>query len=445
MWVAVAAAALLPLTVAEVLAEAGADGAVWAGAVLALFAVLHLLLGVRRRWPRAALAAASAVMLALAVASLPAMPGLAVLQASSLLYLGFVYSAAASDDRVAGVAGLAIGLVGAVIITGLVLLSGRANDLAMVASPGAVLALAGSLAAGIGAAWALGRYRREALRKRAAQELAVVQAAELRLQAELGAVAEERRRIGRELHDVIAHSLAVMVAQAEASRLLVGRDDDRARTAVEHVVTTGRAAMADMRGLLATLAAAPDGSAASSGSRSSSASGAIDVAAEQAAPLAPTPGLDALRSLVEGARSPGRETELRVTGAPVAVRPGIGLAAYRVVQESLTNTIRHTRPPTRSLVRLDWRAALVVSIEDDGVAATGAETAHPGRGLRGMRERVEQLGGEFQAGPRSDAPGWRVIARLPLDAGDGRGDGRAGDRRAHPTDGSATPAGEEAS
>lgn len=404
VWAAVGAAALLPITVAEVLREAGLTGAAaWAGVVIACFALLHLLVALRRRWPRAAIGVASALMLGLAALSLPGMPGLAVLQASSLVYLVFVYSAAASDDRLAGIAGLALGLVGAGIITAVLLGSDRSSDEAMVDTPGAVLALAGSLAAGVGVAWALGRYRRETLRKRAAQELALAQAAELRLQGELRAVAEERRRIARELHDVIAHSLAVMVAQAEASRLLVGRDDDRARGAIEHVVQAGRAAMGDMRGLLGALAESSRGDAVRE----------------------PSPGLDGLQELVERTQAPGRTAEAVVVGAPAEIRPGVGLAAYRVVQESLTNTIRHAPPPTHSRVRIEWGpSVLTVTVDDDGLAPGGRASegpppaASPGRGLRGMRDRVEQAGGDFEAGPRADAPGWRVVARLPV-GGDG--------------------------
>ncbi|WP_157432241.1 sensor histidine kinase [Agromyces italicus] len=392
-WAAVGAAALLPITAAEVLREAGPAGTAWASVVLVLFVLLHLFVAVRPRWPRAAIAVASTLMLALAVLSLPGMPGLAVLQASSVVYLAFVYAAAASDDRVAGITGLALGLAGVGVITGVVLLSNRPSDVGMVASPGAVLALAGALGGGIGVAWALGRYRRETLRKRAAQELALEQAAELRMQGELRAVAEERRRIARELHDVIAHSLAVMVAQAEASRLLLGRDDERARGTIEHVVTTGRAAMGDMRGLLGALAAAPRG---------------------DSAPREPSPGLDALPALVERSQAPGRTAELEVLGVPAEVRPGVGLAAYRVVQESLTNTIRHVSPPTHSRVRIEWGDVLTVTIDDDGRDVAALRGSADGRGLHGMRDRVGQLGGGFEAGPRKDAQGWRVVARLPL-------------------------------
>ncbi|GAA1810098.1 sensor histidine kinase [Agromyces neolithicus] len=413
-WAAVAAAALLPFTVVEVFDEAGSGGVAWSVIVLSLYGLLHLAVAVRRQWPRTAIVAASVIMLGLAVASLPGMPGLAVLQASSLVYLAFVYAAAASDDRLAGVAALVFGLVGAGLTTATVFLSGRGSDAAMVASPGAVLALFGSLAGGIGAAWALGRYRRETLRKRAAQQLAIAQAAELRLQGELRTVAEERRRIGRELHDVIAHSLAVMVAQAEASRLLVGRDDDRARGAIEHVVATGRAAMADMRGLLGALAAVPHVGDESSPDGPAASPDAPADGAGIAAPLEPSPGLDGVPTLVERSQAPGRTAELIVAGSPAEVRPGVGLTVYRVVQESLTNTIRHAPPPTHSRVRLDWGDALTVTVDDDGRAAPDSVDRVPGRGLRGMRERVEQAGGGFDAGPRTDATGWRVVARLPL-------------------------------
>lgn len=420
---AVAAGALLPFTVVEVLDEAGGRHGAWAASVLGCYGLLHLLVVVRRRLPRAAIVVASALMLALAALSLPGLPGLAVLQASSLVYLLFVYAAAAGDDRIAGAAALVLGLAGAGLITAIMLVSGRPGDAAMAASPGAALALAGSLAGGIGVAWALGRYRRETLRKRAAERIAIAQAAELRIESELRAVADERRRIGRELHDVIAHSLAVMVAQAEASRLLLGRDDERARTAAGHVVETGRAALSDMRGLLGALIE-PD--AAIGRDPGDDAPGAAEAAGRESGLREPSPGLEGIGDLVERAQSPGRAVELVVTGRPVAVSPGVELAAYRVVQESLTNVIRHAPAPTRTRVGLDWGDGLSVIVEDDGAfaaeparstpGATGSRTGR-GRGIPGMGERVAQLGGSVEAGPRTDGPGWRVAARLPLAGG----------------------------
>ncbi len=397
VWAAACAAALLPVSIVELVRAASTPlDSAWAAGTVALFVVLHLLVAVRRRSPRGALVAASAVMLALTVASLPGTPTIAVLLPSSLAYLVFVFTAAASDDRWADAAALVFGLAGAALMTAVSIAHGVGSGLGLPdAEPGALIALAGFLVASIGAAWALGRYRRESRRKRAAQELGREQAAELRLQGEREAVADERRRIGRELHDVISHSLAVMVAQAEASRVLLGRDDLRARTAIEHVVTTGRTAMTDMRGLLTVLAEPPGGSVAP-------------------LPREPSPGLGELRGLVERASGPERVVALVETGEPRAVSPGVGLAAYRVVQESLTNTLKHTDPPTRSEVRLEWRAeTLVVTVTDDGLPGGGAHEPAAGRGIRGMRDRTEQVAGLLESAARGDDDGWRTRATFP--------------------------------
>ncbi len=283
---------------------------------------------------------------------------------------------------------------------------------------GPIIALAGFLVASIGASWALGRYRRESRRTRAAQEFGREQAARLRLQAERSAVADERRRIARDLHDVISHSLAVMVAQAEASRVLVGRDDDRARMAVEHVVTTGREAMTDMRGLLAAFGdPGADGAGGAAGS----------------AALEPGPDLTALPRLVAGATGADRRVVLVEVGEPRSASPALELTAYRVVQESLTNVMKHTAPPSNTEVRVEWSTEEVeITVDDDGGAAGGARTATgspsasaisgspgsapaaaPGRGLLGLADRVAQVGGRFTSGRRPDG-GWRTTATLPL-------------------------------
>ena len=234
------------------------------------------------------------------------------------------------------------------------------------------------------------------------------------MQSERAAVAEERRRIGRELHDVISHSLAVMVAQAEASRVLLGRDDDRARTSIEHVVATGRSAMADMRGLLSVLA-----EPRSDGDAVSDTPSADAIATD--APREPSPDLANLPELVERSSGPGRTVDLVTRGTPGTVSPGIGLTVYRVVQESLTNTLKHTDPPTRTEVRFDWAPdAVTVTVTDDGTPRHGRPPSG-GRGLRGMRERVEQARGRFESGRRPSG-GWSTTASLPLgDADDSRG------------------------
>jgi signal transduction histidine kinase len=398
VWAAAAAAALLPLTLVEILNAAQLpQDAPWLAAVLTLFSVLHVTVALRRRWLRAMLAVASVSMLGLVIASLPGMPYDAVLLPSSLSFLVLVFTAAASDDRLADIASVTIGLLGAAMMVAV------SAPWASTPDPTVLTALTGFLVASIGAAWALGRYRRESRRKRAAQEFSRVQAAELQLQAERAAVTDERRRIGAELHDVISHSLAVMVAQAEAARVLQGRDDVRSRAALEQVVETGRTAMADMRGLLGALAeppTAPTGTPAPP-------------------PREPSPGLDDVPALVENASGPQRSVQFTVSGVPGRVSPGVALTAYRVVQESLTNTLRHTLPPTRSEVGLTWsERGLVVDVTDDGVpnAANAASTpGGSGRGIRGMRERVEQVGGRFEYGARAEG-GWGTRAILPLDS-----------------------------
>ncbi|MFD4420654.1 sensor histidine kinase [Agromyces sp. NPDC058484] len=402
VWAGAAAAALLPLTLVEILnaARLPQDGS-WLAATLTLYAALHVTVALRRRWLRAALVVASAAMLGLVLASLPGMPYDVVLLPSSLCFLVVVFTAAASDDRLADLAGVVVGLVGAAMITAV------SVPWAPTADPPALIALEGFLVASIGAAWALGRYRRESHRKLAAQELGRAQAAEIRLQADRAAGAAERRRIGRELHDVISHSLAVMVAQAEAARVLQGRDDARSRAAIEQVVATGRTAMSDMRGLLGVLAEPPSAPAD----------------APVGLPREPSPGLDDIAALVERASGPQRSAELTVSGARGRVSPGVALTAYRVVQESLTNTLRHTQPPTRSEVHLMWGGdELVVVVTDDGGqrapdAVSGADAASGpggvGRGIRGMRDRVEQVGGRFESGPGVVGE-WRTRATLPL-------------------------------
>lgn len=406
-WAVACAAALLPITVVEVVSavRSPADTA-WAVVVVVLFVVLHAVVGVRRRTPFGALVAASVVMLALTAASLPATPTVAVLLPSSAAYLVMVFTAAASDDRRADAAALVLGLAGAALMTAIAV----AREEPEPSEPGPLIALGGFLVASIAAAWALGRYRRESRRKLAAQELGREQAAELRLQGERAAVAEERRRIGRELHDVISHSLAVMVAQAEASRVLLGRDDDRARRSIEHVVATGRSAMADMRGLLAVLAEAK-AEVAPQVSSDSMTTGAPD---------RPSPSLRDLPELVEGAAGPGRLVDLVERGTPSPVSPGTALTVYRVVQESLTNTLKHADPPTRTDVELEWGAdSLIVTVVDDGrprEARGWHPQPEPGRGLRGLRERVEQAGGRFETGSR-EAGGWRTAATLPIRPG----------------------------
>jgi signal transduction histidine kinase len=205
----------------------------------------------------------------------------------------------------------------------------------------------------------------------------------------LTAVAEERNRIARELHDVIGHSVSVMTVQASAVRRLMRSDQGRERAALETVEATGREALAEMRRMVSVL-------------RSSS--GAPD--------LTPPPTLDQLDRLVENFRRAGLETDVQTEGDPVPLPPGLDLTAYRLVQEALTNTLRHAQA-TRAQVRVCYRAGLLaLSVRDDG---RGADGAAPGNGLLGMQERVAVYGGTLAAG-NADGGGYELRAELPLES-----------------------------
>ena len=202
------------------------------------------------------------------------------------------------------------------------------------------------------------------------------------------AVAEERARIARELHDVIAHSVSVMVVQAAGVRRLLAPEQERERQALETVEQTGRQALAEMRRLLGVLRRAED-----------------------RPQLAPQPGLSGIEQLLEQVRNAGLPVDLSVEGDPVDLPPGIDLAAFRIVQEALTNTLRHAGPAqAHVLVRYD-ADELDLSVTNDGKPYANGDEG--GYGLVGMRERVALYGGRLDAGPVDG--GYRVRARLPLE------------------------------
>jgi len=212
-------------------------------------------------------------------------------------------------------------------------------------------------------------------------------------EAEL-AVAAERTRIARDLHDVVAHNVSVMVALADGAQLTAEDAPDQAREAMGHVAATGREALAELRGLLGVLR---DGNGAGA-----------------PGDLGPQPGIAQLDQLLERVRSAGLEARLRVEGKPVALGPVAQLTIYRVVQEALTNVLRHAHSASRAEVHLRYREdAVELEILDDGVPAPGADGA--GRGLAGMRERAAVHGAGLEAGPGRTG-GWRVANRVPLRA-----------------------------
>ena len=235
------------------------------------------------------------------------------------------------------------------------------------------------------AGYVIGRTLEEA---RAAQERAARAEWDRAAEAQR-AVAEERRRIARELHDVVAHSVSVMTVQAAAVRRLLAPEQERERQALIVVEETGRTALAEMRRLLGMLRGA-----------------------NETPSLAPQPGMSTLGALVEQIRDAGLPVEYRVEGDPVELPPGIDLSAYRIVQEALTNALRHAGP-ARARVAVRYRPTrLELEIENDGRSDSTADG--DGQGLVGMEQRVALYGGQLTAGPRSGASGYRVKATLPL-------------------------------
>jgi signal transduction histidine kinase len=223
-------------------------------------------------------------------------------------------------------------------------------------------------------AWALGeaaRNRRVAIEEEAQR-----------------AMTEEQARIARELHDVIAHTVSMIVVQAAAADDVFDERPDQAREALRSIERAGRDAMVELRRLL----------------------GAVRPGLQ--ADTEPQPGLDRLGDLAESLRAGGLEVAVRREGEPSPLPAGLDLSAYRIVQEALTNTLRHARA-TRAEVTLTYAdGALDVDVRDDG-RATGNGAAG-GHGLVGMRERASLLGGTLDAGPQPGG-GYRVHARLPLD------------------------------
>jgi signal transduction histidine kinase len=202
-------------------------------------------------------------------------------------------------------------------------------------------------------------------------------------------VAEERLRIARELHDVMAHTVAALTVQAGVAADVVDDDPQRAKVALRTIREQSRAAMSELKATVGLLrAGAPD------------------------APRAPAPGLAGLDALAQTAREAGVEVEISLAGAVRPLPGAIDLTAYRIVQESLTNVVRHAHATVaRVLVRYE-RDALVVEVDDDGDGPAQTGGGVDGYGLAGMRERAVALGGILEAGPRPGG-GFRIHARLP--------------------------------
>ena len=371
--VAVAVASQLEILVGSV---EGPMGAVEAAALLASVPLLF-----RRRFP---FAAPALVFVGLAGVSLVFPAG--VTEGTTFAMLGLVlacWAAGAQRDGQQALAGAALGLAAFAVIV-----PARRGPVTSVEVGDAEVEIVSWLVIGVGLPLAAFALRRRAERASVLEARADRLAREREERARAAVVAE-RARIARDLHDVIAHSVSVMTIQGGAARLLLDQDVRRAHEPLLVVEETGHQAMAELRRLLGI------------------------VHAEQGAQaLAPQPGLADLGSLVEQVRRAGLPVALAVDEAPHAFTPGMGLAAYRIVQEALTNALKHAGP-ARAWVTVRYEPdALVLEIADDGRGVPSAD-ADCGHGLVGMRERVSLYGGELVAGPRAGG-GFAVRARLPL-------------------------------
>ena len=393
------AAALLSLSAVSLSAVRLPIG--WTVAVVAAFVVLHATLALRRIAPAAGYLIACAAMLVVVLApeapvahpvhgGIDAFP--VVFLPSSLTFLPVLYAVCARGEQRQSLAAIAMAAFGVAVAA-----ARAGNQIVPPGYPPAVqyrVYLALALLSSVSAAWGLGVSRATRSTREAAR----------RAETARSAVLADRARIARDMHDVVSHSLAVIVRQAEGGAALAGRDGARAERVLRTIAGVGREALTDMRGMLAVLRAP-----------------------ESAAPEPPAnTGLHAgfaarfcladLPALLDRVRASGLDVALAEAGTRHDIGAAGELAAYHVLQEALTNVVKHAGPGSHVEVGLDWQpGGVVIEVRDDG--AGGLETGqHPpvpgtGSGLRGLRDRVEAVGGKCEAA--ADGTGFAVRAFLP--------------------------------
>ncbi|MFC7359136.1 sensor histidine kinase [Nocardioides astragali] len=294
-----------------------------------------------------------------------------------------VYSVARWAPRWQGVTALLVGYTGALVAAGRWMLGFGAGEL----TAGNLAPYTVTIAAIVTAAWALGFAGQQ--RERYVDSLvARAEQAERMADREVELAArDERSRIAREMHDVVAHGLSVIVVQADGARYAAAKDPGVAVGTLETISGTGREALTEMRRLLGLLRDGDTG-------------------------VSPQPGLADVRHLVDEARAAGTRVEADLPADVPDVPDGVGLAAYRIVQEALTNVRKHAGPTATVRLRVAVGRDVEVEVRDDG---RGAAAGSDGRGLGvvGMRERAAAHGGALEAGPVTGG-GFAVSARLPL-------------------------------
>ncbi|MFL4906127.1 sensor histidine kinase [Streptomyces sp. MMS24-I2-30] len=353
------------------------------GAALAVSAVMSVVIALRRRLPEPMLLLAAATGVAQFALDIET-------TVADFAMLVIVYTVAATGVRWASRFALVAGLCAA--------------SLAQIRWPAEDASYAGQIAMAVfqtvpfALAWVLG----DSMRTRRAY-FAQLEERASRLEKEREAqskvaVAAERARIARELHDVVAHNVSVMVVQADGAAYVLDAAPDQAKKALETISSTGRQALAEMRRLLGVLRTGEH---------------------KESGEYVPQPDVEQIDELIEQCRSSGLPVDFKVEGTPRPLPSGVELTAYRIVQEALTNTRKHGGPDAGASVRLVYfDDGLGLLVEDDGRGAPhelyeegGADGG--GHGLIGMRERVGMVGGTLDAGPRPGG-GFRISALLPL-------------------------------
>lgn len=342
----------------------------------------------RRRWPERMLLVTVASLLFQLAADVPPLP-------ANSVYFFVVFTAALAARRWVS----RLTLAGSLVVPTLFSLRWPGH-LTRTDGIWELIASAFMATVTVSMAWALGdRQRTRRAYYTELEERAVRLEQERETQARM-AVANERARIARELNDVVAHNVSVMVVQADGAAYILDRAPDQARAALQTISTTGRQALAEMRRLLDVLRS-EDAAAAPPDYR-------------------PQPGVDQLCDLVDQVRGAGLPVDFRIEGSPRPLPTGVELTAYRIVQEALANTRKHAGPDVGATVRLAYCGdALTVLAEDNGGGAfrggcpAGRDADGWGHGLIGMRERVGLVGGDLFAGPRPGG-GFRIRATLPL-------------------------------
>lgn len=359
----------------------------WEGTSPEAAVVWAILLGFPLAWRRTRPVGSAVAVLGTALVHL--MTGSPLILPADLMVVVAIYSVTVHGPRWAYRAALAGGLAGAAVLGGyLTIVEGGGLDGGILVTILTGLTVVSAFTVGL-----VRRARRETIQ-------ALVDRAERleveRDQAARISTAAERTRIAREMHDIVAHSLSVVVAQADGGRYAAEQDPAAAIRSLTTISETGRAALTDMRRLLGVLRAPGE-----------------DGTGTPAPALAPQPATGELTDLVAQVRAAGLRVSLVQLGTAPPLPPGTGLTLFRICQESLTNILKHAGPDPTATLMVTWRPqAVEIRVTDDGRGAAAA-TDGAGQGVLGMRERAVMLGGTLSAGPRPGG-GYQVVAHIPL-------------------------------